>query len=36
VAIAATGDPFAGIVLTPGWVDPEQETLDRICFMLAR
>ncbi|EPD40956.1 MULTISPECIES: hypothetical protein [Delftia] len=36
MAIAATGDPFAGIVLTPGWVDPEQETLDRICFMLAR
>jgi hypothetical protein len=36
VAITATGDPFAGIVLAPGWVDPEQETLDRVCFMLAR
>ena len=36
VAITAIGDPFAGIALAPGWVDPEKETLDRICFMLAR
>ncbi|WP_448677600.1 DUF7151 family protein [Delftia acidovorans] len=36
VAITAMGDPVAGIALAPGWVDPEKETLDRICFMLAR
>jgi hypothetical protein len=36
LALASGGNPGAGITLTPGWVDAGGETIQRICFWLAR
>lgn len=36
LALASGGNPSAGITLTPGWLDAGGETIQRICFWLAR
>lgn len=36
LALTASGTPAAGITMTAGWLDAGGETVQRICFMLAR
>ena len=35
LAVTESGNPAAGLVLTPGWLEAT-ESIARICFMLAR
>ncbi|RUP24628.1 MAG: hypothetical protein EKK45_23885 [Curvibacter sp.] len=36
LALRSGGDPVAGLTLTPGWLDAGGETIQSICFMVAR
>jgi hypothetical protein len=36
LALASGGNPGAGITLTPGWLDQSGESIQRVCFWLAR
>lgn len=36
LAITASGSVDTSLTFTPGWLDADGETINRICFMLAR
>jgi len=36
LALTSGGNPVTGLTLLPGWMDADGETIQSICFMVAR